>query len=152
MIVSCKRCSRKFYIKPSHKKLGWGIYCSRICTDLDKRKGKVVKCKQCLKRFYIQPKRLRKSKLFFCTKNCYLKYKAIHLVGSGHPGWKNGESAYLQLMRKKVKQFCKRCELKHRRVLVVHHIDKNRKNNILSNLIWLCRNCHFLVHKYKETW
>lgn len=30
---------------------------------------------------------------------------------------------------------------------VIHHIDHNRHNNDLSNLIVLCRNCHFLVHR-----
>ncbi|MBI4281264.1 HNH endonuclease [Candidatus Uhrbacteria bacterium] len=40
--------------------------------------------------------------------------------------------------------------MKNNRVLLVHHIDENRKNNVLSNLVWLCRNCHFLVHKYNE--
>jgi len=29
----------------------------------------------------------------------------------------------------------------------VHHIDANRKNNELDNLILLCRSCHFAVHK-----
>jgi predicted HNH restriction endonuclease len=27
-------------------------------------------------------------------------------------------------------------------------VDKNRKNNKIKNLIWLCRNCHFLIHNY----
>jgi len=37
-----------------------------------------------------------------------------------------------------------------KKVIIVHHIDKNRKNNKLSNLAWLCRNCHFLVHHHEE--
>ncbi|MDP3989021.1 MAG: HNH endonuclease [bacterium] len=35
-------------------------------------------------------------------------------------------------------------------VLIVHHIDHDRNNGALDNLVWLCHNCHRLVHNYKE--
>jgi predicted HNH restriction endonuclease len=35
-------------------------------------------------------------------------------------------------------------------MLVVHHIDENRNNNNHENLIWLCYNCHHLVHNYPD--
>jgi len=31
-----------------------------------------------------------------------------------------------------------------------NHIDSNRKNNNLNNLIWLCMNCYYLVHNHYE--
>jgi hypothetical protein len=31
--------------------------------------------------------------------------------------------------------------------LVVHHKDRNRKNNSLTNLITLCRSCHGKIHQ-----
>lgn len=36
-------------------------------------------------------------------------------------------------------------------ILEVHHIDENRQNNNLENLIILCPNCHkkLTLHKYK---
>lgn len=34
----------------------------------------------------------------------------------------------------------------HVGVLEVHHIDKNTQNNILSNLMVLCANCHKMTH------
>lgn len=43
--------------------------------------------------------------------------------------------------------FCKSCEINEPSVMEVHHIDRNRKNNKLSNLIGLCPTCHKLVHK-----
>jgi len=43
---------------------------------------------------------------------------------------------------------CERCAVTVKKVLVAHHIDMNRNNNNLSNLIWLCRNCHFIIHNY----
>lgn len=33
--------------------------------------------------------------------------------------------------------------------LEIHHIDGNNKNNLLTNLQWLCPNCHALTDNYK---
>ena len=35
------------------------------------------------------------------------------------------------------------------RNLTRHHIDKNPNNNVRSNIIILCRECHDEVHKIK---
>ena len=70
-------------------------------------------------------------------------------VGSNHPNWKGGEfTAYRSILAKTTTpKTCKRCGLDDQRRLAVHHIDKNHRNNDLNNLVWLCYNCHFLVHK-----
>lgn len=41
---------------------------------------------------------------------------------------------------------CFRCRVSDIRVLAVHHADENRTNNGVENLIWLCHNCHYLIH------
>lgn len=41
---------------------------------------------------------------------------------------------------------CTLCKTEDKRVLATHHIDRNRLNNSVNNLAWLCHNCHFLVH------
>ena len=41
---------------------------------------------------------------------------------------------------------CNICGEKRSHVLQVHHIDENRKNNSISNLIVLCANCHLEIH------
>lgn len=42
---------------------------------------------------------------------------------------------------------CVTCKRKYPNVnLVVHHIDENKKNNKLDNLITLCRACHARLH------
>ncbi len=53
------------------------------------------------------------------------------------------------LMGGKIKQICIRCGNADKRILAAHHLDRNRKNNNLKNLIWLCLNCHFLIHHDK---
>ena len=68
--------------------------------------------------------------------------------GPNHPFWTGGEDAYRRiLLGTKIPVRCVKCGYKNERVLVVHHKDGNRKNNKLKNLEWLCRNCHYLVHK-----
>jgi 5-methylcytosine-specific restriction endonuclease McrA len=42
---------------------------------------------------------------------------------------------------------CQKCGNTDLRVLLVHHIDKNRNNNNPENLQILCYNCHILVHR-----
>lgn len=40
---------------------------------------------------------------------------------------------------------------KHPKVLQVHHIDENRKNNSIGNLVVLCPTCHHVRHFLKGT-
>lgn len=41
---------------------------------------------------------------------------------------------------------CTRCGISDERILLKHHIDRNRKNNDIKNLQTLCYNCHKLAH------
>jgi predicted HNH restriction endonuclease len=39
------------------------------------------------------------------------------------------------------------CGYDNLHALVVHHIDEDRSNNTIDNLIVLCANCHAEVHE-----
>ena len=151
--IQCKVCKNSFYARPSHLKKGWGKYCSNKCSYFDQRNGKYVDCKTCAKKVYRTPRHFKHSQSgnFFCNKICHAIWKNTNaLSGVNHVNWKNGENAYRNIMsRSKRKPICGKCKIKNFRVLLVHHIDHNRKNNILSNLRWLCRNCHYLIHDGK---
>lgn len=41
------------------------------------------------------------------------------------------------------------CSCNETKILEVHHIDENRENDIVTNLCYLCPNCHSLYH-YKN--
>ena len=72
-------------------------------------------------------------------------------IGENHPNWRGGESTYKNiLLRTKILPICSKCRTKDKRVLAVHHLDRNRKNNKVENLIWLCHNCHHLIHHYPQ--
>lgn len=147
--VKCKICNKEFYVKPSHQKLGYGKYCSKGCKFLGQRKGKYVLCETCDKEVWKMPKDLKGSKSgkFFCSKKCQTLWRNKKFSGPLHQNWQGGEYTYYRIMKENnVLQICKRCLIKDKRVLIIHHLDCNRKNNKVDNLVWLCRNCHYLVH------
>lgn len=152
--VACQICNTQFYVKPNWIKKGWGKYCSRNCVFESQKKGKIVLCFICKKRVYKAPKELTRSKSgkFFCTKVCQTIWRnKIVFIGENHANWKYGESAYRRIVKgAKIERICVLCHSKDERVLAVHHKDKNRRNNKIENLTWLCHNCHYLVHHYEE--
>ena len=152
--VKCLICKAKFYVKPSHQKRGWGKYCSIFCRTESQFKGKDINCFTCNKQTYKSPKDLKNSKSgnFFCSKSCQTIWRnKILFSGENHSNWKYGESAYRRILKATGKeQVCELCRDHDIRVLAVHHKDKNRRNNSATNLTWLCYNCHYLVHHYRN--
>ena len=152
--LNCKICSKEFYAKPRHIKIGWGKHCSNQCKFKSQKVGKLVRCAICNKTIYKTPKELKrsKSKKYFCNKSCFAVWKNKNILfGKNHPRWKDGANAYRAVMaRSRIKPVCNVCRKNDERVLVVHHIDKNRQNNSIKNLTWLCRNCHHLVHGHNQ--
>ena len=150
--VSCKICSKKFIAKPSWIKNGYGKYCSRACGHKANRTGKIVPCSLCGTEVYKRQKALKGSQSgkLFCSKSCQTKWRNSEFKGEKHANWKEGLHAYRRIMTQSKKvQVCKLCKIVDFRVLAVHHVDENRKNNTIENLEWLCHNCHHLVHHYK---
>ncbi len=154
-IVSCKICKKKFYAKPSHLKRGWGKYCSSKCQYEARLKGKFVYCEICGKKIWRKPHllKLSKSKKFFCNKSHQALWRNRVFSGARHPNWKNGENIRHRefLIRNGIKPICKLCGCQDIRVLAVHHHNGNKKHNKIKNLVFLCHNCHHLVHCYKIT-
>lgn len=152
--VSCETCSKSFYVKPNRLLKGWGRFCSKACQHHGQRTGMYCSCHVCGKRIYktLTDQQRSKSKLFFCGKSCQTKWRNSELyTGKNHKNWVNGESSYRQrLLRSKLARNCSKCLTSDQRILAVHHKDKDRSNNDLANLIWLCHNCHYLVHHYRD--
>ncbi len=147
--VNCKICNSPFYAKPRHLKIGCGKYCSKKCQNTSQRTGFWTECNNCGKSIWKTPRDVRDSKSgkFFCSKSCQTVWRNKHYSETKHPMWKNGINTYRNiLLRSKVPVMCLKCKLKDKRILIVHHLDKNRTNNSLGNLVWLCANCHMLIH------
>ena len=147
--VKCKICDSEFYVKPSHQRLGYGKYCSLDCRSKSQKRGKNVNCEICGEKIWKSPKELERSKsgLFFCSKTCQTKWRNTIFAGENHANWKHGEASYRQRLINSNREIkCEKCGITDLRVLSAHHIDKDRNNNELENLKWLCLNCHHLEH------
>jgi hypothetical protein len=152
-IIICDNCGNKFYKKLSQIKRSLKHYCSLLCQSRARRKGVMVACYLCKKEAYKTRKSLERSKnkIFFCGIGCSNKWHGEEYSRDKHPNWKTGEYSYkLILKRLTTIQKCALCETSNHKILLVHHVDQNRRNNNPSNLSWLCYNCHFLVHHYKK--
>ncbi len=144
----CKICKTIFYAKPFSVRRGWGVYCSRECHYNDKT-GKYFDCFICKKEIYRTNRQVKhsKSKKYFCTKSCQTKWRNTQFIGNLHSNWKHGETEYVTILqRNNVNKICTKCKEEDTRVIATHHIDRNRKNNKIENLMWLCHNCHHMVH------
>lgn len=151
--IQCTVCNQEFYAKPSHITKGWGKYCSKTCQYKGQSTGTVLPCHSCGKPTYKTSTDQGRSAsgLYFCSKSCQTKWRNSLYSGNKHGNWTTGESSYRQILsRADTPKICKKCETTDSRVLAVHHRDKNRNNNDISNLMWLCHNCHFLVHHYAK--
>jgi hypothetical protein len=110
-------------------------------------------CHHCGKRIYRSLGDIRKSrsKLFFCDHSCRVSWTNSLRTGDKHPNWKHGGSDYRSvLLRSGSEPICQRCGNADLRVLAVHHLDQDRANNRLDNLVWMCHNCHYLIHHFQE--
>lgn len=153
LIKKCKVCKQEFITKPFYVAKGQGKFCSIKCRGLDMRKGKEIECFLCRKKVYKSKGDLKKSKSgkYFCSKSCQTKWRNQEFIGPKHGNWNGGRSSYRSVLgRHNIPKICKLCGNSDERVMAVHHLDKDRYNNKVENLVWLCHNCHHLVHHYKE--
>jgi hypothetical protein len=148
--VKCKRCEKDFFAKPSWLKIGYGKFCSSKCQYEAQKRGKFIACHICGEKTWKAPKQMKHSKSgkFFCSKSCQTLWRNKEFKGPRHHNWKGGENIHHKkfLIENNIELICKICGTEDERILAVHHLDKNRKNNKIENLIFLCHNCHHLVH------
>ncbi len=128
----CLHCEKEFYTTPSMN----NDYCSRKCVAQNRSKTflKVI-CKVCGKEF--ETKRSYKAKT--CSKECSYKVRA------------KKTTSLIVIPRNKLCK-CSKCGYdKYPMLLERHHIDHDRSNNDLSNLLVLCPTCHDEVHYESKT-
>lgn len=151
MVRACEVCSTQFKTKPFFVQQGWGRYCSKKCQYQGVKKGESRQCHECSKEIYRAPRMIERSKSgkYFCSKSCQTRWRNQLYTGEKHSNYVDGESSYRSVLsRAGVKKYCRLCKTEDKRVIAVHHVDKNRKNNKVENLVYLCHNCHHLVHRY----
>lgn len=169
----CKHCTVNFTVPEYRKETA--LYCSRKCLALGSRTQVTSNCAICDKKFthlasrankakYCSTKCYNKSQIGkglttyqcqhchvnfqdslstkrkYCSKQCTNKSSKKTFVA------KFSTVRKMMLSRGMIKQ-CNRCGFnQYPLILGVHHKDRNRNNNELSNLEVLCPNCHSIEH------
>lgn len=155
MIIKCDYCGKEFdkpaqQVNQSHKR-GHRMYCSTKCRY---KAGKIkCICARCGKEIWKIPAEVKRSKYgnVFCSRSCACSYNNSHFrKRENNPNWVNGHhygSAYIRTAYIAYAHKCAVCGLDEECCLQVHHIDGNKHNDEIDNLIILCANCHSRVHR-----
>lgn len=134
--AKCLICNKEF--KHISARCNTAKYCSNQCRyKAHKDKGRTqYECQHCHKLFNAPLSTKRK----YCSKQCV--NKSSHLTFK--PNYTTVRKA---MIARGLITCCNRCNYNHEPLILgVHHIDRNRNNNELTNLEVLCPNCHSLEH------
>lgn len=172
--LDCPICGKKFWCFAGRAIKNKNYYCSQECYHKSRvgkpnfgnpHKGNKRKttCSQCKKELVVNLSRFNNYKRHFCNQKCWgLFFGKLH-SGPQHYAWRGGKRGYPSIFNEQLKDRvrvrdnfkCQVCgipelELKHR--LPVHHIDYDKKNCDLDNLISLCKSCHSKTGVNREYW
>lgn len=89
-----------------------------------------------------------------CSRSCANAHRTGIKYKLGQPlkdKVKAQRSLKLRLLDARGKK-CERCEYDKYEILQIHHKDRNRNNNDLSNLQLICPNCHYEEHLLEKSW
>lgn len=144
--VICNNCKKEFLKAQRFIKKSKNNFCSPECHKEGSRKERViVNCEFCGKKKEITPYdfKVAKTKKFFCSKNHQRLAQFSHNGIDYHCNYTNGEYNYRKVAFRRLPNKCELCGYDEDiRILEVHHIDSDRSNNIIENLMILCPNCH----------
>lgn len=162
MTKECLICKVPFQVEVGEHNRGQGKYCSKICANTSMKgvQRKITPqpnciCSTCNKPIYKSLSRKQNSKhgLHFCNRRCKETAQQIGGINEIQPAhYGTGKRTYREIVKRETGfTCCENCKWDLvPEILEVHHIDRNRENNDISNLQVLCPTCHTLVH-YKAT-
>lgn len=128
---------QKFCSQPCQSRYRWQynrktVNCSWCDAEVSRSNSKIA---------------LSKSGLQFCSRICKDAAQSVDgLDGFNLEHYKDGKYEYRKRALRNFGTICSKCGYDdYVQMLDVHHIDGNRDNNALTNLIVLCVWCHGLV-------
>jgi len=175
--IKCECCGNIFVVNSRKSDPNERRFCSMKCYRLKRSSGFYKRkyiCVECHNEYYAYAKESK-----FCSNDCFHKWsigkheawnkglKGIHLSpdsefkpGPEHIFWKGGiaNTPYPFEFNKDLKLYIKgiygfTCQLCRKETkLTVHHIDYDKNNLKLNNLIPLCRSCHGKTNCYRDYW
>jgi peptide methionine sulfoxide reductase MsrB len=141
-IVVCQTCATSFSCEGSRVD---AKFCSRKCLNEARRSLPFAerKCIGCQKPFVPRSK----DNATYCSRGCWSVVKSQNHKKQGiFSNYKHAKALLMQDTKA-----CSKCGWdKEVGILELHHIDRNTKNNHISNLQVLCPNCHSLDHFYAK--
>ncbi len=170
VFINCKYCNKKVKCYPSmikqfcnkecNDKYRIGKKCPNISKGLKKahkrksfgyKKGELIGEKNYAKKPETRKKISEKAK----GKNNYFYDK--HFLKELNANWQDGRSFekygfnWTETLRKSIRQRDNyKCQICNKYGNTIHHIDYNKKNNNINNLICLCKKCHSKTGKKKD--
>ncbi len=142
--VECKRCSKKITSRLDQVRK----YCSRECSSLAQRNRIETPCGYCGKAIQRQVSKKSKSGLFFCSREHKDWAQRIDtgMKEMQPPHYGDGKSSYRGRALFHYRPVCEGCKYsEYETMLDVHHIDGDRNNGTIGNLMVLCVFCHALI-------
>lgn len=159
MEIPCKECGLVFIGRASDVKRGHAKFCSRTCSATYNawKKSNLSKtafliCAWCKVSFSRKGgNKTSKSGLVFCCREhkdvAQRVESGIKAIQPPHYGTSPHLHDYRHYAMTNMPNACNRCGYdKYVGILEVHHINRDRSNNSLSNLEILCPNCHQEEH------
>ena len=148
--IICQYCGKEFELLACESRVKKGLvhYCSKECRDNARKNGKYISCQYCGKEFY-------SIRNHFCSKECANNYRSEYCVKKTYK-----ENGYII---HHIRGYNKKGNAKEHRLVmenylgrklgkdeVVHHIDGNRENNNIENLVLMTRGEHSRHHRQEE--
>jgi hypothetical protein len=134
-------------------------------------------CKLCGKEFITRRSQLKRGRGKYCSKKCYGKATGTRMMGNNkmgskisfrnknNPNWQGGISRlpyseeFDNYLKEKIRERdgykCRLCgvpQIECNRKLTIHHIDYDKKNCNINNLITLCNKHNSMVNFDREYW
>lgn len=158
IIKICLNCEKEFEARISEHNRGDAKFCSLTCFRKHRSKHAIppqpnLICAQCNTRLYRNPSKQKKSKsgFFFCSRACKDKAQrigGIKEIQPTHYGTGKGINNYREIAFDAYEHECANCGYNdHKEALDVHHINHDRSDNRIENLVILCVICHRLIHR-----
>jgi hypothetical protein len=153
----CNSCNKEFLMQERFFIKNKKHFCSPECSSNARRKTFELTCSFCDKKFERNPSDLKNSRSghYFCSRECKEEASKVYnnrgvQIAEIQPNHYGTGNNYKKIAFSVKERKCERCGFnKNEAALVVHHRDRNRKNNSVENLEVLCANCHYVEH-YKD--
>lgn len=139
----CGGCKKDFYVQKNVLNRGYGKFCSRECLKIDPEEKKRRQAERELKKYWANSEEINRKKRKWRKDNpeTVKKWRENMMQKRWNGNWIKA------LERDIVCQICGEKRGIGGRRLDVHHLDRNEKNHVLTNLIVLCHQCHHFISR-----